>query len=204
MLSYRELADRCDRCKRRNKDRCYHHDVLDTITVTRLLEELEKVLAHYNERHGKTYAEVKLESRLNTDHMQANKSTDVRHVDFSIEGASPEQVRQYAQFISRECTIRGIPLDGSISDWQAALKSSVALERGLELLDLSRQWHESGRTEVPLVDIIEILIPCILHLENRCNEKIITTILRCGFDKHIGPKLGFISEVQQCIQRQVL
>jgi len=204
LLSYRELADRCDRCKRRNKDRCYHHDVLDTITVTRLLEELEKVLAHYNERHGKTYAEVKLESRLNTDHMQANKSTDVRHVDFSIEGASPEQVRQYAQFISRECTIRGIPLDGSISDWQAALKSSVALERGLELLDLSRQWHESGRTEVPLVDIIEILIPCILHLENRCNEKIITTILRCGFDKHIGPKLGFISEVQQCIQRQVL
>jgi hypothetical protein len=36
------------------------------------------------------------------------------------------------------------------------------------------------------------------------NEKIITTILQFGFDCHNGPKLGFISAVQGCIQWQVL
>jgi hypothetical protein len=42
---------------------------------------------------------------------------------------------------------------------------------------LVKQLHESGRLNVPLVKVLEILIPCILHLENWANEKIITSIL---------------------------
>jgi hypothetical protein len=177
LVSFKELADRCDRCKRQAVDQCYHHDVCYSITTEKFLEELDVVLGCYHERHGKSYAEVRLESKLKMDHMQVNKSSDVKHVDFSIEHGSPEQVRQYAHFILRECMIRGIPVTGTVTDWQAALKCCFLLEKSLDMLDLVKQLHESGRLNVPLVKVLEILIPCILHLENWANEKIITSIL---------------------------
>jgi hypothetical protein len=191
-VSFKELADRCDRCKRRALDRCYHHDVCDSIATEKFLEELDVVLGRYHERHGKTYAEVRRESKLKTDHMQVNKSSDVKHVDLSIEHGIPEQVRQYAQFISRECMIRGIPVTGTVTDWQAALKCCVLLEKSLDMLDSVKQWRESRGLNVPLVEVIEILIPCILHLENRVNEKIITSIMRADLNAHNGLKIGFI------------
>jgi len=203
-VSFKELADRCDRCKRQAVDQCYHHDVCYSITTEKFLEELDVVLGCYHERHGKSYAEVRLESKLKMDHMQVNKSSDVKHVDFSIEHGSPEQVRQYAHFILRECMIRGIPVTGTVTDWQAALKCCFLLEKSLDMLDLVKQLHESGRLNVPLVEVLENLIPCILHLENCAKEKIITSILRAGFNAHNGPKIGFISNVQHCIQCQVL
>jgi hypothetical protein len=39
-----------------------------------------------------------------------------------------------------------------------------------------------GIQAVPLVEEVELLIPCILHLENHSNEKIITMILQKGLD----------------------
>jgi predicted transcriptional regulator len=47
-----------------------------------------------------------------------------------------------------------------------------------------KKWHEDGRTTVPLVEFVEFLIPCILHLENRVGEKLITMILRHGERAH--------------------
>jgi hypothetical protein len=81
------------------------------------------------------------------------------------------------RFISRKCILRGIPVTGTVSDWQSALKSAMVMEKLIELLDTVKQWYDSGWTEVPLVEVIELIIPCILHLENRVNEKIVTTIL---------------------------
>jgi len=40
-----------------------------------------------------------------------------------------------------------------------------------------RQWKEEGRETVPLVELVELLIPCILHLKNGVGEKMITIIL---------------------------
>ncbi len=111
--------------------------------------------------------------------MQANKEADVKHIEFSLQHKSSGQVKTHAQFISREYMIRRISLLGSVADWQAALKSSVAMERCLELLHLTKQWYDSGRTHVPLVEVIQILIPCILHLESCVNKK----------NSHIQPAL---------------
>jgi len=47
-----------------------------------------------------------------------------------------------------------------------------------------KKLHEDGRTTVPLVEFVEFLIPCILHLENRVGEKLITMILRHGERAH--------------------
>jgi hypothetical protein len=69
-------------------------------------------------------------------------------------------------------------MHGRLHDWHMALKEFVVLEKALHYLELVRKWHESGRVSVPLVEVIEILISCIFHCENRVGEKIITILLR--------------------------
>ncbi len=54
------------------------------------------------------------------------------------------------------------------------------------------------------MEIIELLIPCILHLENRVGGKIITMILRKGMEQFKGQSIHYIKEMQGIIQCKVL
>ena len=143
--------------------------------------------------------------------MMANKSYDINHIDYCIPPDDDEKKKQYAQFISRECYIRGIPLQGSnLDDWHSALRCCIAMEKKIEFLLQVREWYKKGRETVPLVEVIELLIPCVLHLENRANEKIITCILRYGLNQFMGSSVtdvsakSFILLLQDVIQKQVL
>jgi len=50
-----------------------------------------------------------------------------------------------------------------------------------------------GVLKIPLVEYVELLIPCILHLENRVGEKILTMILRKGLELWSeGPRKRYI------------
>ena len=60
-----------------------------------------------------------------------------------------------------------------MDDWRSALAACAAMERCLMHLKRVQEWYESGRMEVPLVEAVELLIPCILHLENRVGEKLL-------------------------------
>lgn len=66
------------------------------------------------------------------------------------------------------------------------------------------KWKDEGILKVPLVHYVEFLIPCILHLENRVGEKIVTMILRKGLELWQGPKLTYIKRMEVVFQRQVL
>jgi polyhydroxyalkanoate synthesis regulator protein len=84
------------------------------------------------------------------------------------------------------------------------LKACVAMERAIFYLEQVKKWYESGRLTIPIVEIIEILIPCILHCENRVGEKIITIILRRQLDKFSGQKMDFIDAMDETFQTKVL
>ncbi len=51
---------------------------------------------------------------------------------------------------------------------------------------------------------MELLIPCILHLENRIGEKIITIIIRKGLDAYHGRKEEYIKSIESVFQTKVL
>jgi hypothetical protein len=57
---------------------------------------------------------------------------------------------------------------------------------------------------VPLVEVVELLIPCILHCENHVGKKIITIVLRRQIDHYRGPKEEFLKDLQNTLQREVL
>jgi hypothetical protein len=138
-----------------------------------------------------------------------NKHLDTNHIDYIIPPDDDEKKKEYKQFISHECHIRGIPLQGGqIEDWLFALRTCIVMESRISFLLTVREWYNCGRTMVLLVEVVELVIPCVLHLENRGNEKIITCILCYGFNPFMGSSSKsdasahtFIHGMQDVIQR---
>jgi hypothetical protein len=51
LISYKVDNWRCNRCKRKGNNKCYHHEVCDSISVEYLLQCLEDELGHYHAMH---------------------------------------------------------------------------------------------------------------------------------------------------------
>jgi hypothetical protein len=58
--------------------------------------------------------------------------------------------------------------------------------------------------KVPLVNYVELLIPCILHLENRVGEKLLTMILRIGMDIWRSTRKNYVEDIETFFWTQVL
>ncbi len=121
---------RCERCKANSRMKCHHHQVCDNVSVEMILDELEQQLGQYYASHGHTFDEIQSQTNLRRDHMQANRCTDMNHIDYIIPHHDPEKLRQYSQFIARECILQGIQLVGTqVEEWRSVLRESVLLER---------------------------------------------------------------------------
>jgi hypothetical protein len=59
--------------------------------------------------------------------------------------------------------LHGIRVDVSnnVEEMQSALRLAVAMEKYIKFLENVRQWSDSGREFVPLVELVELLIPFI-------------------------------------------
>ena len=95
-------------------------------------------------------------------------------------------------------------MDEDVEDWRELLRVCVASESKLALLYTMRKWKNEGILKVPLVHYVELLIPCILHLENRAGEKIITMILRKGLEIWSGPEKEYLKRIKHTFQTEVL
>jgi hypothetical protein len=204
LVSYKVEDNRCNRCKTRQKLKCYHHPVCDSISVPLLLQSLQDELGYYHERHQKTFDEIRKKSKLRTNFLQVDKATDIMHIEYIVPQNDEDKVREYTQFISRECRIRSLPCHGRLEDWWMALFQSVQMERSIESLEKVKQWHEQGRETAPLVEVIELLIPCILHLENHVAEKALTILFRRKLNEFHGPKIEFLNVIEMVLQIAVL
>jgi hypothetical protein len=148
-------------------------------------DELESQLGSYYNRHGQTYEEILSKTKWTTNHMQATKHIDPYHIDYDIPQHDPEKLRQYTQFIARECKLQKINIQGAqLEEWRLLLRQSVAMEKYISYLLNVCKWKNEGRKTVSIVEVVELLIPCDLHLENRVGEKLIAIILRKGLDTY--------------------
>jgi hypothetical protein len=122
--------------------------------------------------------EEQRKSKLLTDATQVKKESNIHHIDIIYRKDDRAKKNEHSQFIACECIFCGIPTHGnSLEEWREMLQSCIEIESHIKFLHNVQKWHEDGKTTVPLVEFIELLIPCILHLENRVGEKILTTIL---------------------------
>ncbi len=185
--------------------KCYHHEACGSTTTKQLLLDLQEEMIQYCDNYVKDLSTVNKESKLRTDPSQVDKETDVHHIDFVLPNEDRARRNEYVQFIAKECQIRNIPIMGSsVLEWRDALRACVLLERRLNLLIKLKEWHEQGNESIPLIEYIELLIPCILHLENRVGEKIVTMILRKGLEICSVSSAVYLDRLQAVFQKTVL
>jgi hypothetical protein len=183
--------------------KCYHHPVCDSFSVPFLLQSLQDELGSYHEGHWKTFDEIRKKSKLRTNFLQVDKATNIMHIEYAIPQNDEDKVREYMQFISREFRIRSIPCCGRLEDWRMALFQSVQMERSIESLKKVKKWHEQGRETAPLVEVIELLIPCILHLESRVAKKVLNILFRQKLNEFHRPKIKFLKSLETVLQTAV-
>jgi len=204
LISYNTGENCCGHCKKHNRQKCYHIEVCDSTRTEILLRDLESSVGEYNDLYKKDFHLVQKESKLLTDPTQANQETDINHINYVIPENLPHKKREYTQFIAKECMLCRINMHGNnVEEWREMLQECIKLKKNL-FLETVRQWHQEGIEKVPLVAFIELLVPCILHLENRVREKIINMVIRYGFQKRQQPPLAFLAEIQEVFRKEVL
>jgi hypothetical protein len=138
--------------------------------------------------------------------MQGNKESDPLHIDFVVPPMVDDKQKQYANFIVRECIIHGLRIDSgdNFEVWGSMLWESIVMEKCIFYLEHVWKWNEDGRDTVPLMEVLKLLIPCILHLENCAGGKLVTCILCKALDLHNpASKEAFIHELQQALQTKI-
>jgi len=75
---------RCECCKWKNRIKCFHHTVCNRVNVESMLNELENQLGEYYRIHGKSCQQILSTSQLWVDHMQADRESDLKHIDYVI------------------------------------------------------------------------------------------------------------------------
>jgi hypothetical protein len=98
-------------------------------------------------------------------------------------------------------------LEGSYNDRRAKLKDIVAVEDKINLARSTIERSESVRGIAEKV-LAEEAVPCVLHLEMRCNEKLFWTLLNVGMDRYqdgeFATRKEMVSRVTECMKTTVL
>jgi hypothetical protein len=95
-------------------------------------------------------------------------------------------------------------IGSQVEEWRTALRLSVSMEQYISCMEKVQAWSNDGHETVPLVEVVELLIPCILHLENCIAENIVTIILQKGLDNYPGQKEAYIGIIQDVFWKQIL
>jgi hypothetical protein len=196
---------RCKRCIDLNKEKCYHHTICDSNYLQKSSEELDSLLEEYERIHNKSFYAVCANSVIRSEIGIANKEVDPFHVDYRIPSAEEDLSSRiaYTRLITRECNLRGLSIDGDVATRQERLKKSIKLEQEIYARSITREW-ELFPDDNPLIEYVEKMIPCILHLENRIGEKILSMILFKAEELNGHAFTRFYNEVQEFLRTTVL
>ena len=195
VVQYR-TNDPCTRCKRRRTTKCLHSKVCDAETVAELIAEAKTMLEEHPDLLGVDGSVMGLFTG-------AADATSNKHSIHYDPGSNIQGFQEHSKLVDQELELRGLEEARLLS-----YKDQVAiLYQRLVLEDRFRYLRAAGDALTPedAMMIIEEAVPCILHLENRCSEKLFSLILQkmidnCKDDKAIGEKT---KEIEKVLNKQV-
>jgi hypothetical protein len=140
--------------------------------LDRLSTDLEQLQETYQFLAGDTTI---LLSKLPThlDLSQFEKGTDPSNIEY-IAGSDRIKKDQYLNFLKPDLILLGLSLMGSHSD--RIDQVLTALELMTQKVELETTLKVTGDNATALI-LLRQAVPCILHCENRCGEKILKMFL---------------------------
>ena len=108
---------------------------------------------------------------------QADKSVDPSNIDF--DPLTRDDKKQFSTDLNKDLGTLKLSRIGNVDVRQARLKNALELLGQLEEIELQL---DAGKYAGAWI-LIRQVIPCILHCENRCGEKILKMLLLEGWDE---------------------
>jgi hypothetical protein len=166
---------KCSRCIETGRQNCYHWDVGDEACMIRLQGELEVLKGVYPYLADNSVL-TRLKIRL--DELQVNKLTDKTNIMFVPRNRGDKQHFGEA-FLNHDLQQLGLSIVGTLETRRARLRS--VLEHFYSSDVMGRTINASKYPGAFIT--IRQAIPCQLHLENRCGEKIIKMLLLEAYNR---------------------
>ena len=199
-MSFWEGGDTSHKCAHLHCDhtvRCHHFEVDDEEEVDRKRVMLNCMISDnvqvdvdadvdvFERKH--TEEIVASETEMVCDPAVMNKATDPRHIDFVLNGADQALKSAFIAQVNKEFIMRGwisTHTDGGfMTIKQKVSKLKKSLMDGRMVLFLRDSINRIEEKEKGFLFGLDRAVPCVLHLENRVNEKLVVMTLLEGL-KH--------------------
>jgi len=170
---------KCQDCTaRRSPHPCYHHPVSDEELMDRLKNEYEDLLRDYPYLSRIDLKRSRM--RCGTDAVRDHRS-DYRHIDFDLVNNSVSTGLQFRNLVISELRLREVDPQPGLQANRIDLKELLMIEQRFRILhDIIQSSPEEAMIK------LQKAIPCLLHLENRMSDAMITFLLRRGLHLREG------------------
>ena len=157
-----------------------------------------------------------MDPRMPVDEIQL---TTVTSIHFDVTKASATLQKRYSSWLNKDLGLRNLSLDGNVLERQDRLRRQLISEwQYVDCTDCIRLFGE-GKVSTALVMVMDS-IPCILHMEMRMGQKILTMCFRTGLmnaKNNLLPWINrsnrssvekkcksFLRGIEQCINSEIL
>jgi hypothetical protein len=158
--------NRCDCCKAKQRERCYHWRVGDEDSIAIFQEELEDIMEDYLATCGKSYEEILMCSKVIYNPLEVNRFGNKYNIDFDVhhEEADDLDIIFFSSLLTEELAIRRLSVSGNIHERRGRLLPYLMMEQRLKGIKESIERTKEGK-ESALILIKQAII-CIMHMEN--------------------------------------
>lgn len=126
VLPFAFFPCRCQRCKRKDRRRCYHWPVGDENSIRLFQENLRVQIDAYINSCGKCFNEIRLHTQTVYDPTDLNSQTNPLNIDFIPTRNTPRETRislqNFSTLLSSELQLRGLSRHGTLDDRRQRLR----------------------------------------------------------------------------------
>jgi hypothetical protein len=138
---------------------------------------------------------------LHARESQADKTVDASHIDF--DAITKEEKKQFSSDLNRDLATLKLSRIGNFDVRRQRLRQALELLGNLQEIQLQIDAGQYAGAWI----LIRQAIPCVLHCENRCGEKILKMILLEGWDERDqdnSAREKMLVEVVRVVNTQIL
>jgi hypothetical protein len=152
---------------------CYHQQVSDEALMQRLQEDYDNMVSQYPYQLNFQL----MNSRICTGTSAVwDNWSDYHHINFDMINSSVTSRLQFCSLLENKLQLRNKPILEQVEANRIELKELLLIEQ--QFLLLSNVLSETS-LEVAMIKL-EKAIPCLLHLENRISDAMITFLFQWG------------------------
>jgi hypothetical protein len=131
-------------------------------------------MQQYMQDFGRSFQEVSMSSKIIYSPLEVNRFGNKYNIDFSTLGkdVDDQDLIFFNSLVTEELNLRRLPINGNLTSRRNRLLPYLMLEQKLALIKGAISGTREGKDSALI--LIKQAISCIMHMENRVVEKLIT------------------------------